>query len=136
MARIEISSSRLNSDFIKKIADMSGQNVYQCYQCGKCSAGCPMASLMDILPNQIIRLVQLGIDEDIANIKAFWLCATCFTCTSRCPKGVDLARIMEAVRLLSLRKNKNYVEPSKIDRKVLADLPPIALVSGFRKFTG
>ncbi len=121
---------------MRKIAEMSGQNVYLCYQCGKCSAGCPMSSAMDILPNQVMRLVQLGLDEDIAASKTVWLCASCLTCSARCPKGVDLARVMEALRLLTLRKSKNYVEPSQMPREVIADLPQIALVSGFRKMTG
>lgn len=133
--RVEISSGKLRSDFVKKVAELSGQNVYLCYQCGKCSAGCPMGHCMDMLPNQVIRLVQLGMQDDIAGSKTVWLCASCLTCTVRCPKGVDLARVMEAIRLLTLRKNKNYVEPSKLDREQVADLPQIALVSGFRKLT-
>jgi heterodisulfide reductase subunit C2 len=135
MARMELSTKRLRSEFVRKIAELSGQNVYQCYQCGKCSAGCPMASAMDILPNQVIRLIQLGGNEALVNVKTVWLCASCFTCTTRCPKGVDLARIMEAVRLINLRKNKDYVGPSQLPKDIIADLPPIAMVSGFRKLT-
>jgi heterodisulfide reductase subunit C len=93
-----------------------------------------MVSLMDLLPNQIIRLVQLGQVSDVLNSKTIWLCASCFTCTSRCPKGVDLAKVMEALRLLLLRKNTNYVEPSELD--IDENLPQIALVSNFRKMTG
>jgi heterodisulfide reductase subunit C len=134
--RVELSSKRLRSNFIKKVAELSGQNLNLCYQCGKCSAGCPMSFAMDILPNQVIRLVQLGLEEDLANSKTVWLCASCFTCTARCPRGVDLSRVMEAVRLLTLRKNKNYVEPSKMSRETIAELPQIAMVSAFRKLTG
>ncbi len=90
---------------------------------------------MDILPNQVIRLVQLGMEDDIANSKTVWLCASCLTCQARCPKGVDLSRVMEALRLRTLRKNKNYVEPSKMAREEIKDLPQIAMVSGFRKLT-
>lgn len=133
--RVELSSKKLKSGFIKKVADISGQNLNLCYQCGKCSAGCPMCFAMDILPNQVIRLVQLGLEEDIADSNTVWLCASCLTCTARCPKGVDLSRIMEALRLLTLRKNKNYVEPARIPAEIIAELPQIALVSGFRKLT-
>lgn len=135
MARVELSSKKLHSEFIKKVAEISGQNIYQCYQCGKCSAGCPMCFAMDILPNQIIRLAQLGLEDEIASSKTIWLCASCLTCDARCPKGVDLSRIMEAMRLLTLRKNKNHIEPSKMNRETLAELPAIALVSSFRKLT-
>jgi heterodisulfide reductase subunit C len=132
--RIRLSRNDAQNAIIKKIEDISGQNVLACYQCGKCSAGCPMVSLMDLLPNQIIRLVQLGQVSDVLNSKTIWLCASCFTCTSRCPKGVDLAKVMEALRLLLLRKSTNYVEPSELD--IDENLPQIALVSNFRKMTG
>ena len=133
--RVELSSKKLRSDFVKKVTEISGQNLNLCYQCGKCSAGCPMSFAMDILPNQVMRLVQLGQEEDIANSRTVWLCASCLTCTARCPKGVDLSRIMEALRLLTLRKNQNRIEPSKIPPETVAELPQIALVSGFRKLT-
>ncbi len=133
--RVELSSKKLRSDFVKKVTEISGQNLNLCYQCGKCSAGCPMCFAMDILPNQIVRLVQLGLEKDIAASNTVWLCASCLTCTAQCPKGVDLSRIMEALRLLVLRKNKNYVEPSKMSPETIEELPQIAMVSGFRKLT-
>ncbi len=94
-----------------------------------------MSFAMDPLPRQIMRLVQLGLEEKLAISKTFWLCATCLTCTVRCPRGVDVSRVMEALRLLTLRKNIDFVEPSKIDPETIAELPQIALVSGFRKLT-
>lgn len=133
--RIEISAKRLQSDFVKKVEEISGQTLPSCYQCGKCSAGCPMSFAMDLLPNQIIHLVRLGIEEDIAKSKTIWLCASCLTCSVRCPRGVDLSRIMEALRLITLRKNIDYVEPSRIAGETIAELPQIALVSSFRKLT-
>ncbi len=132
--RIKLSRNDVQNAIIKKVEDVSGQNVLACYQCGECSAGCPMVSLMDLLPNQIIRLIQLGQIGDVLNSKTIWLCASCFTCTSRCPKGVDLAKVMEALRLLLLRKSTNYVEPSELD--IDENLPQIALISNFRKMTG
>jgi heterodisulfide reductase subunit C len=132
--RIRLSRDDAQNAIIKKVEDISGQNVLACYQCGKCSAGCPMVSLMDLLPNQIIRLIQLGQVGDVLNSKTIWLCASCFTCTARCPKGVDLAKVMEALRLLLLRKNTNYVELSELE--IDENLPQIALISNFRKMTG
>ncbi|MFC1932732.1 4Fe-4S dicluster domain-containing protein [Chloroflexota bacterium] len=133
--RVQVSSPRVQGDFVGKVAELSRQNFNLCYQCGKCSAGCPMSFAMDLLPNQIIRLVQLGLEEDIDSSKTVWLCASCFTCTVRCPKGVDISRIMEALRLITLRKNIDFVEPSRIPPEIIAELPQIALVSGFRKLT-
>jgi len=133
--RIEISSQRLQSDFVKKVEEISGQSLLSCNQCGKCSAGCPMSFAMDFLPNQIIRLAQLGLEGDVATSKTVWLCASCLICTIRCPRGVDLGRVMEALRLITLRKNIDYLETSKISADTLSELPQIALVGGFRKHT-
>ena len=133
--RIQISSKTLQSDFVKKVAKISGQDLLSCNQCGKCSAGCPMCFAMDWLPNQVIRLAQLGLEEDIAASKTVWLCAACLTCSVRCPRGVDLGKVMEAIRLVALRKNIDYVGTSDIPRETVRELPQIALVSGFRKHT-
>ncbi len=94
-----------------------------------------MSSAMDLLPNQIMRLVQLGMEEDLANSKTIWLCASCFTCTVRCPKGVDISRVMEALRVIALRKSFDFVELSEITPETIAELPQIACVSAFRKLT-
>ena len=131
---IRLSIEKTNSEFVKKVEEISGENLMKCNQCGKCSAGCPSISKMQSLPNQIIRLVQLG-DESVLEDDTIWLCASCFACAVRCPKGVDLSKVMEALRLLTLRKNVNYIQIEKIPRNELEELPPIALVSNFRKMT-
>lgn len=133
--RIELSAKKLHSDFVKKVEEISGQTLPSCYQCGKCSAGCPMSFAMDLLPNQVIRMVQLGLEEDIANSKSIWICATCLTCSVRCPRGVDLAKIMEALRLITLRKNIDRLKIPEIPRETIFDLPQLAMVGGFRKLT-
>jgi heterodisulfide reductase subunit C len=133
--RVELSSRKIHSDFVKKVEEISGQTLPSCYQCGKCSAGCPMSSAMDLMPNQIVRLVQLGLEDDIANSKTIWLCASCLTCAVRCPRGVDLAKIMEALRLLTLRENIDRVNISEIPKETVAELPQLALVGSFRKLT-
>jgi len=133
--RVELSSKKIHSDFVKKVEEISGETLPSCYQCGKCSAGCPMSSAMDLMPNQIVRLVQLGLEEDIANSKTIWLCASCLTCAARCPRGVDLAKIMEALRLLTLRENTDHINVSEIPKETVAELPQLALVGGFRKLT-
>ena len=134
--RVRISPASLRGEFSAKVAELSGQDLALCYQCGKCSAGCPMAFAMDLLPTQALRLVQLGLAEEVAECRTIWLCASCLACTVRCPKGIDIARVMEALRLLSLRKNIDFVSPSELGEEVVAELPQIALVSGFRKLTG
>jgi heterodisulfide reductase subunit C len=90
---------------------------------------------MDLLPNQIIRLMQLGLEDDIAKANTIWLCASCITCSVRCPRGVDLARVMEALRAIALRNKTDYVDLTGIPQDMIADLPQIAMVSSFRKHT-
>jgi heterodisulfide reductase subunit C len=80
-------------------------DVQNCYQCGKCSAGCPMADRMDLLPNQLIRLVQLGRIEKAVRSEAIWQCVSCMTCSVRCPKSVDCAGVMDQLRQLSFESN-------------------------------
>lgn len=116
---------------LSKVEELSGENLYACYQCGKCSAGCPMVEQMDFLPNQVILLIIRG-DESIVESKTPWVCAQCYQCGVRCPKDVDITKIMEALRLLKLRKNVDYMKMSGMKR----NLPQIAVVSASRKYTG
>jgi len=91
---------------------------------------------MDISPRQIIELARLGLEEEIANSKTVWICASCLACTVNCPRGFDLSKMMEAIRLLTLRKNIDYIRPEDISPQERCELPQIAMVSGLRKFTG
>ncbi len=88
-----------------------------------------------MLPNQVIRLLQLGQEEEVLSQNTIWLCASCFTCESRCPKGIDLARLMEALRLMILRSNIDHIEPSSLSEEQFDELPQIALICNFRKLT-
>jgi heterodisulfide reductase subunit C len=133
--RTSISKKKIRDDFVKKIEELSGQKLLACYQCGKCSAGCPAVAEMDILPNQIIRYAQLGFKEELLEAKAVWVCASCYTCNVRCPKGIKIAEVMEAVRQVLLRKRKDHVQVSKLSTEDKASVPAIALISNFRKFT-
>lgn len=133
--RINISRRNINDPFVRKVEELSGQNLMACYQCGKCSAGCPAIAQMDILPNQIIRLAQLGMKDELLASKAIWLCASCMTCNTRCPKGINIAEVIEAIRLILLRGSKDHLQVKEISEKVREEVPPIALISSMRKFT-
>lgn len=78
------------------------ESVRACYQCGKCSAGCPVAERMDLLPHQLIRLVQIGRLDRALRSEAVWQCVSCLTCSTRCPQSVDCAGLIDALRELSL----------------------------------
>lgn len=99
-----IQQDQLNPRTMKLVQEHSGQDVKECYQCGKCSAGCPIAAYMDLQPNQVIRLLQLGLVDDALRSRTIWLCASCETCTTRCPREVDLAAIMDALRNLAFQE--------------------------------
>ena len=133
--RIKISKKKIKDPFVIKVQELSGQNLLACYQCGKCSAGCPAVSDMDILPNQIIRLAQLGQREELLKAKSIWVCASCMTCNARCPKGINIAEVIEAIRQILLRKGLDHVEVKELTEEQKAEVPPIALISCFRKFT-
>ena len=81
-------------------------HLYDCYQCGKCTAGCPMAAQMDIAPNRLIRLLQLGREGETLGAQSIWQCVSCQTCATRCPKSVNCAGIMDALRQLSLEQGR------------------------------
>lgn len=100
-----MSSSHL-PEFIQEVVDLTGQDPALCYQCGKCSAGCPMREFAEIAPNRVVRYVQMGAYDKAMATPTIWMCAGCQTCTSRCPKSFDLAKFMDAMRELALRKNQ------------------------------
>jgi heterodisulfide reductase subunit C len=122
-------------EFIEKIAKLSGQDIYKCFQCGTCGGACPMSDHMDAVPRKVMRMAQLGLEDDVSGFNTFWTCASCHSCSVNCPRGIDLAKVMEAIRLVTLRKNTNKVEPSKLSPETLRELPQIAMVSCFRKLT-
>jgi heterodisulfide reductase subunit C len=76
------------------------------------------------------------LEEEIANSKTVWVCASCLACAVNCPRGFDLSKVMEAIRLLTLRKNVDQIRPEDISPQQRCELPQIAMVSGLRKFTG
>lgn len=131
--KIVISSE--NAEFLDKINQLSGQKITLCEQCGTCSGSCPMVSEMDITPSQMMRIVLLG-QEEVLESKAMWICASCFTCTVRCPRGLDLSKVAEALRQVKLRKAIDHINLKDVAEDEMRRLPQLALVGGFRKFTG
>ena len=132
--RIKISAAVVRGEFVRQVETISGANLLACNQCGKCSAGCPVAFSMDLLPSQVIRLAQLGI-EDVLDSQTIWTCAACLTCVARCPKGIDLPRVMEALRLIGMQRSGDRMETSQVSPEMAGEVPQLALIGGFRKFT-
>ena len=82
----------------------SGVNANLCFQCRKCSAGCPMGWAMDLTPAQLIHAIRLGMAEWVLHSKTMWLCSACETCTTRCPQEVDIAKLMDACKILAVKQ--------------------------------
>ncbi|MGD1995891.1 MAG: 4Fe-4S dicluster domain-containing protein [Anaerolineae bacterium] len=133
--RTVISAERVRGEFVRQVEEISGQDLLACNQCGKCSAGCPVVAAMDLLPSQVIRMAQLGMDE-VLQSRSVWICASCLTCVTRCPKGVDLPRLMEALREISLRAGALEIDLNQLPPELVQELPQLAIVGGFRKYIG
>jgi heterodisulfide reductase subunit C len=127
--------TKKNEAFTKKIVELSAESVTMCDQCGTCSGSCPMVSEMDVTPSQLMRMVQLGQSETL-DTKTMWVCASCFACTVRCPRGLDVSKVAEALRQVTLRRAADHIDIRNMPEDELRRLPQIALVSAFRKLTG
>jgi len=87
---------------LDEVQQRSGTQVSACFQCHKCSTGCPIGPDMDFLPSQIMRLVHLGAENEVLGSQAIWLCASCEACTTRCPMAIDIAGVMDALRIMAI----------------------------------
>jgi heterodisulfide reductase subunit C len=123
-----------NKAFKTRVDDLSGENIDLCYQCGACSSGCPLTEEMDLLPSKVIRYAQLGLVE-VLDSKTIWFCSTCFNCEIRCPRGIDIANVMEALRQIVLRTKYDKVCLDDLTPEELKTLPQVAIISNLRKFT-
>ncbi|MBE0415831.1 MAG: 4Fe-4S dicluster domain-containing protein [Dehalococcoidia bacterium] len=99
-----------SSEFRLFVERRSGQHILRCYQCGKCTAGCPAAYTMDIGPRRIMRAIQLGMKDEVLESSTIWLCLFCQTCYARCPREIDIPRVMESLRLLAATSGKRAAE--------------------------
>ncbi len=121
-------------EFLAAVQALSGEKIENCYQCGKCSAGCPMGEQMKMLPNAIVRALQLG-NTEVYKEEAIWQCVSCMTCGSRCPKDVKPGKIIEALRELYKTEYGDKHAVESISTRVHEEAPQQALVSALRKFT-
>ena len=117
------------------IREISGVNPLKCMKCGKCSASCPSYNEMDIKPHQFVSYVQNENIEALVNSKSLWKCLSCFACVERCPRGVEPANVVEALRVTLLRRQgENYITADDIPGLLDDKLPQQAIVSAFRKY--
>ena len=92
---------RPDEAFLAAVEAQSGEPVSRCYQCRKCTNGCPVRFALDAMPNQVMRMIQLGLEDELLRSKTIWVCASCQTCTTRCPNDIDIAHVMDTLRQMS-----------------------------------
>jgi heterodisulfide reductase subunit C len=102
--------TQIDSNFAKDVASESGVDLFACYQCQKCTNGCPVTFAMDYYPHQVIRLVQLGLTTEIAHARTLWVCASCETCFTRCPNEIDIPRLMDYLKQWVLHQGEEPTE--------------------------
>ena len=127
----------MNKKYLQEeIIRMSGVNPSKCMRCGKCSATCPAYDEMEYHPHQFVNMVESGDIEPLLSSESLYKCLSCFACIDRCPRGVEPAKLVEAVRLQVIReKGANHLTPDKIPALLDEEMPQQAIVSAFRKYS-
>lgn len=127
--------SNFNKNLREEIIRISGVNPKKCMRCGKCTATCPAFDEMEYHPHQFVAMVESGDIEPLLNSESLYRCLTCFACVDRCPRSVEPAKLVEAVRLSVIRKkDANHLKADQIPAMLDDDIPQQALVSAFRKY--
>lgn len=113
-----------NAAFLHEVEGRSGTPVSACYQCHKCSTGCPIGPEMDLLSSQVMRLIHLGQDTEVLESQAIWLCASCEACTTRCPMEIDIAGVMDALRIMAVERKVGITDAraAQFNRSFLASV--------------
>ena len=124
-----------NQNMIETVTRISGVNPRKCMRCGKCSASCPAYDEMEYHPHQFVSMVENGRIEELLASKGIYTCLSCFACVERCPRSVEPAKLIEAVRLVLLRQQgQTHLPPEAIPEKLDEALPQQAVTSAFRKY--
>ena len=104
-----IKSTDLDPSFKHEVANTyEGRTIMYCYQCGICSAGCPVLNALELMPHQVIRMVLLGLRKEVLECNTIWFCATCYLCNERCPQGVEISNVFFALKNMAVR---NHIVP-------------------------
>ena len=120
----------------EEILRISGVNVRKCMRCGKCSGTCPSYDEMEYHPHQFVYMVESGDIEPLLKSESLYKCLSCFACVERCPRGVEPAKVVEAVRLAAIRqKGNNHLKAEAVPELIDDETPQQLLVSAFRKYS-
>jgi len=140
--RVEAGKPRVS--LVAEVNARSDAGLNRCYQCGSCGNGCPFVHALDYTPNQVLRLVQLGMRQEVLTCKTIWICVGCHTCSSQCPMNIDMAAIMDTLRLMSVKEGVAIGKPSIVDfhEEVLRSLEKygrahkLGIMLGYKRQTG
>ena len=125
-----------NNNLQEEVIRRSGVNPRKCMRCGKCSASCPAYDEMEFHPHQFVNLVESGDIEPLLASESLYKCLSCFACIERCPRGVEPAKLVEAVRLTAIRKQgANHMTANDVPALLDDEMPQQAIVSAFRKYS-
>ena len=120
----------------EQVLRSSGVDVRKCMRCGKCTATCPAFDEMEYHPHQFVYMVEKGEIEKLAQSPSIYKCLSCFACVDRCPRGVEPAKLVEAVRLAVIRRQgQNHMKPEAIPAMLDEDMPQQLFVSALRKYS-
>ena len=120
----------------EEIIRESGVNPKKCMKCGKCSATCPAYDEMEYHPHQFVSMVESGDIQPLLESESLYKCLSCFACIDRCPRGVQPAKLVEAVRLEAIRKQgANRMTANDVPALLDEEIPQQLLVSAFRKYS-
>ncbi|MBE6581831.1 MAG: 4Fe-4S dicluster domain-containing protein [Clostridia bacterium] len=123
-------------DLKEQVLIMSGVDVRKCMACGKCSGACPSYNEMEYHPHQFVSMVKKGNIEPLMKSESVYKCLTCYACIERCPRGVEPAKLIEAIRLLAVRpQGSNHIKADDIPSLLDPELPQQAIVTAFRKYS-
>ena len=126
----------MDMELRRRVEEMSGASVLKCMRCGKCSATCPNYDEMEYHPHQFVYMVEKGEVEKLMNSKSIFTCLSCMACEERCPRQVEPAKIIEAVKLIKIRKQgENHLKPEQVAEAIDEELPAQAITSAFRKYS-
>lgn len=119
----------------EELFSISGVNIRKCMRCGKCSGTCPSYDEMEYHPHQFVYMVETGEIEPLLKSPSLYKCLSCFACVDRCPRNVEPAKLVEAVRVALLRQQgQNHIKPEQIPEMLDDELPQQAIVTAFRKY--
>ena len=118
----------------EKIGELSGQNVFSCFQCGICTGTCPFSDEMDLGPRKMLNWIMQGKTE-VLDSNTPWICASCFQCVVQCPNEIDIASVSEAVRQITQRRGIDHIKMEMIPQSDRERIPQIAFVGIFRRMT-